>query len=135
MPPEAVPSNASIASTGFGIRYIGNWVYAYSGSFGASTTTTTRLDFHSGAGVIIGKWFFSGNVNITHPSDDEPGIATLFFNGELIAHQRYVSTKFGTTGPVPIIIPPHTHVEVKSDATDNIASRVATTSITGRVYE
>jgi len=38
---EALPPDASTASTGLGLRYIGDWAYAFSGAF--NSTTSSRL--------------------------------------------------------------------------------------------
>ena len=59
MAEASVPPEASVASTGKGIRYVGNWAYAHSGSVtnvdtGAAAQTTI-LDFTSGSGFIVAK--------------------------------------------------------------------------------
>ena len=54
---EPIQPGASIAATGLGIRYIGNYAYAYSGPVAADNTAggTALLDFTSGSGV---SWVF-----------------------------------------------------------------------------
>ena len=61
MATEAVPANASVASTGLGIRYIGEHAYALSGierDAGTGGANTTLLNFTSGAGYIRGTLDF-----------------------------------------------------------------------------
>ena len=51
---DTIPVSASVASTGKGIRYIGDYAYAYSGNYEANTTVIEGIiDFTSGAGVIV----------------------------------------------------------------------------------
>ena len=55
---DTIPVSASIASTGKGIRYIGDYAYAYSGvitSAGAGSADTTYLLFTTGSGLIVGQ--------------------------------------------------------------------------------
>ena len=53
---DTIPVSASIASTGKGIRYIGDHAYAYSGAVALDNTTdeNTYLEFTSGSGYIVG---------------------------------------------------------------------------------
>ena len=63
MEPEAVPANASVASTGLGIRYIQDWAYAFSGVVQANGADKTALDFISGTGLIVGKCYPTVNAD------------------------------------------------------------------------
>ena len=51
---DTIPVSASVASTGKGIRYIGDYAYAYSGTIEVTGTTTeiTMLEFTTGSGLI-----------------------------------------------------------------------------------
>jgi len=109
------------------------YAYAYSGSFGASSTVTTRLQFTTKSETIIGHWYFSGNVALTAPNNDEGGTAQLFFNDKLVSLQKFFQGTGNGLPMIPIIIPPYTTVRIDSDANDNQAARVATVSITGKV--
>ena len=51
---DTIPVSASVASTGLGIRYIGDWAFALSGIIGVTNSETTLLEFNSGAGLISG---------------------------------------------------------------------------------
>ena len=57
---DTIPVSASVASTGKGIRYIGDYAYAYSGVLDL-TSPKTALDFTSGAGYIVGKFEFNAD--------------------------------------------------------------------------
>ena len=70
---DTIPVSASIASTGKGIRYIGDYAYAYSGALAAAGSPgTDYLDFTTGAGLIIAnvQWFYiaaaTNDVNYRH---------------------------------------------------------------------
>ena len=60
---DTIPVSASIASTGTGIRYIGDYAYAYSGIVQASGSDTTALDFTTGSGVIVGVGYPTVNAD------------------------------------------------------------------------
>ena len=112
---DAIPASASIASTGKGIRYIGNWAYAYSGLIGVVTSTSplTALEFNTASNMIDAKFLWSY---------DPPAINTnqsltfeILMNDEII--HRFVEYINATYGPtidfplvIPIIIPPETSV-------------------------
>ena len=53
---DTIPVSASVASTGKGIRYIGNHAYAYSGIVAVDTNLTTLLDFSVDNNYIISKF-------------------------------------------------------------------------------
>ena len=53
---DTIPVSASITSTGLGIRYIGDYAYAASGTYEAKTSTQIIFDFTSGAGYIVGEF-------------------------------------------------------------------------------
>ena len=131
MPPEAVPSNASIASTGKGIRYVGEHCYAYSGNLTlAVATQVTAFDFTSGSGVIAAKF---------QTSIDADALSTSYFrifvtlNGVSIIHNLETRGAGSPSGDVMYLtIPPFTEVVIKLQG-DNDAT--ATAWLTGRVYE
>ena len=59
---DVIPTSASVASTGKGIRYIGDWAYAFSGDIddaASGSAATTMLDFTTGSGIIIGQIGFT----------------------------------------------------------------------------
>jgi len=126
---DVIPTSASTASTGKGIRYIGNWAYAYSGDIDISSGVTV-LDFTTGAGAINGKIYFTGNWA---DAGSAFVLFTLNFNGLTvmrIAERRDLGA--GSEQPFNIIIPPLTHVEAIYAGAG--VSALFTTVITGRVY-
>ena len=140
MPPEAVPSNASVASTGPGIRYIGKdpmLVYAFSGMQQVSTSNVTHLSFTSGGGVILAKITFCGSVKNTEITGGNITGYTIKFN-EQIAFRLKVDSfteDMPTVSTLPVIIPPFTIVEVAGLSDNSDAGFQTSVVITGRVYE
>ena len=133
MPPEAVPSNASVASTGLGLRYIGkDHCYAYSGlkNAGADSTEVTFLDFTTGGGLIVGMMQFFYAPDTVQDTD---AVYRIKVNDLTIA--QYIDTadiRQGWEGFVRVNFPPFTHVEA-TIAMLGVAQQQAVT-FTGRVY-
>ena len=126
---DTTPVSASIASVGKGIRYIGNWVYGYSGSVSVDTSETDLISATSGSGLIVAKW---------HPFYQTSSANNFAFyaylNKDLVQYVEVTSSEADTpyTG-LSIIIPPFTILELKSK---NLAagSHNMLATITGRVY-
>ena len=136
MPPEAVPSNASVASTGFGIRYIGKeHCYAYSGevSVGAVKDVAEEiLNFTSGAGFI--------NARFNYSLADTGGNDFLYvikFNGISI-YKYYIEhgavDRNQATSGLPLIIPPFTHVICEASNRSASAAKSNFVAMVGRVH-
>ena len=131
---DTIPVSASIASTGLGIRYIGNYCYAYSGVINASSSSaadTDMIDFTSGAGLIIGKLAFQ----TTEVASNAIYLEVLF-NGSTIIDGAWDNSGSGqatANTPIDIVIPPNTVVQVKWGITGGTGAD-ATVQITGRVY-
>ena len=135
MAEASVTPEASIASTGKGIRYIGNWVYAMSGVKSVDNNETVLLEFTTGAGLIyadFGFWYATavGGGNI---GDDY--LFRILFNDLLILTQNNNASKEIYHPNYPkLIIPPLTLVTVSAqNSTDTSANDISAT-LTGRVY-
>jgi hypothetical protein len=124
-----VQPEASVVQTGLGIKYIGDWIYAFSGDIvdGASgSAATPMLDFTTGSGVIIGQIGFT-----------EEGIANdnVFFkvniNGVTVINVAYDTAPTYTNVVYPITIPPFSDVLIKWGCS---GTETGTAWLTGRVY-
>ena len=100
---DTIPVSASVASTGLGIRYIGDYAYAFSGpvqNAGTGSASTTLLNFTSGSGIIVGTVDFTN----TNPAGHDTYL-DIFFNSVAIS-----TTKEANAALVPwrfhILIPP-----------------------------
>jgi len=134
--PDVVPTSASIASTGKGIRYIGNWAMAYSGLLQISNTDVTHLDFTSGAGLISGSISMTGPVLATDINNGENILFICYFNDLAIFNVKMNPAGEGMPGDttIPIIIPPLTRVVVKAKSTATSANYKTSCVMVGRVY-
>jgi len=134
MPP--VQPSASVAATGLGIRYIGNYCYAYAGVFDATTSDVTVFDFTTGSGIIVGEVQFNAPFNPSTIITGKTGALTVNFNGIIVAALK----ASGDVETMPamvtsqLIIPPQTEVLMTIISNGDDDSRKATITFTGRVY-
>ena len=134
---DTIPVSASIASTGKGIRYIGDYAYAYSGEVTTSgTDVTNTLDFTSGNGLIKAKISF-GIAGYTVSSDDFRIAVTM--NGETIFQVTFNNVEparlvDASLLNLKIIIPPRTAFTTTGQRAFGSGTATFTTLFTGRVY-
>ena len=133
---DTIPVSASVASTGLGIRYIGDHCYAYSGTFGNIAAGSTLLDFTSGSGYIVGKFVFNGAVRFAYANNGAITAWQLSFNDEVVILCKTESGDNDT--PMQsfqkVIIPPYTRVVLKVDSEEDNAAELLTATFAGRVY-
>jgi hypothetical protein len=131
-----VTGGANPAGIGIGLNYVGNYAYAYSGTFPGSTTTTTILDTNSGSEIIVGEFQLNACVATGSPNVGLITGADIEFDGQVIA--RIKADGQAETTPASetqkVVIPPYTRITVKVDADDNQAGRLGTVTFTGRTY-
>ena len=138
MPDASVQPEASTVSVGKSLRYIGNWAYAYSGSYEANNANQTVLDFTTGSGYIYGQIELFGGTNFDSPGDGAQTTGQVTFNGEVITVLKNV-TKYPSDGgqgggKCKVVIPPTTRVVVKIDSNEDNANELCHVVLTGRVY-
>ena len=116
---DTIPVSASVASTGLGIRYIGNLVYAYSGALTEVGSLTTALEFTSGSELIIGKMQFDGFYDPSNIEAGNVGICRILFNDEAISTLKIKSGSeaMPQAETAEVIIPPLTKVLVQYQGT------------------
>ena len=133
---DTIPVSASIASTGKGIRYIGNYAYAYSGAYGAETAASTKLEFTTGSGVIVGV--FQLNTPVSTGTGIQASTAQVLFNEEAVARIKTLGSTsnqgFSSSQTQDLIIPPFTKVKIIVTSTDDQSGQLGSVIITGRVY-
>ena len=126
-----VQPSASVAATGLGIRYIGGYVYAYSGSLNSDgTNDVQQLLFTSGSGIIVGTINWNRNDN----SNDD-SLQRILLNGtQLLGFYVSGGTTAPDRNPLPIIIPPFSKVDVRFSRVGGSETIASMCSIIGRVY-
>ena len=134
---EGIPPTASVASVGPGIRYAGDYVYAYSGTFQSSTTAQTVIETTTGSGIIVGEFQLNGPVQAAEPNVGTICTGDIKFNGETIAIIKTDTASESQPGSESqkVIIPPFTTISVSVDSDNNQAARLGTVTFTGRVYD
>ena len=136
---DVIQPSASIASPGLGLRYIGKeHCYAFSGTFAASQSEQTMLDFTTGSGFII------ATLTITAPlrmlaAEISSGITRgyqLDFNSQTVGMYKVDSSAedMPSNTQVQILIPPFTAVVLTCVDHVTDANDLGTANITGRVY-
>lgn len=132
---DPVQPEASVVQTGLGIRYIGDWAYAYSGAVVINNDTQTQLLFTTGSGVIKGRyeWGFDA-ANMA----SNKVVGYIIKMNDLLVYEMIVETVTTQSGmdmdkPVHLIIPPFTKVEVQA-YTNHTANMDSFGVFTGRVY-
>ena len=135
---DVIQPSASIASTGKGIRYIGQHCYGYSGTVVIGAVQSQfypMLEFTGGSGYIIGKLQIGSNVAGGSSGDNFELKLELNGIAVMIAEAQQVP-QTEPMGYVPwdILIPPFTKTTFSMA---NVANADATDwfmILTGRVY-
>jgi len=137
MATELVAANASVASTGLGIRYIGNRnCYAYSGELIVADATVTCLEFTTGAGYIMAD--FSQSIDASQIDQGQLIGFSIELNSIVVCkfeeHVRsYAGQEYIGLQKYEFLIPPLTHVTTKA-YTDDSSNNPFFHTLTGRVY-
>ena len=127
---DTIPVSASIASTGPGIRYIGNWAYAYN-SLDVTTVELSLLEFTSGSGLIIAKIQF----NKTNEDGDD-FLYQVYLNDEAVSGwvNFYGATGTSINNVTTVLIPPFSKVKCTADNVSGGIARPINCGLVGRVY-
>jgi len=129
---DTIRVSASIASTGPGLRYIGRYVYAYSGAVSVDNNLTSLIEEVSGSGLIIAKVQFS---YITHAVQDYE--YQIYLNDLLVWSQNIATAGIsdGTAFNIAfIMVPPFTKLKITAIGKSDGTGRDMAASLTGRVY-
>ena len=114
---DTIPVSASIASTGFGLRWVGKHCYAYSGTFNVDTTAFTMLEWDSGALAIKGTFYGYGPIKFdsTDLNTGHFGGFQISFNGQVVAIMKSDTSQhdMGQVMQFTAVIPPLTTVLVE----------------------
>ena len=128
---DVIQPSASIASTGLGIRYIGDYAYAFSGILGINNVETTMLEFTTGSGFIVAEFQF---MYCDVGSDDFRYNISL--NGTPTS--RYSlnagTLQSNTNTPLNLILPPNTLVVCSAVNRTGASAQDQAVTMTGRVY-
>jgi len=118
------------ASIGKDLIVIGDHAYAYSGiqTIASAGTFQTLLEFTTGSSLFVGTSSWCGDSASTADF-----YTNIYLNGVLVWNAAYLDGRAANNDqPLPLVIPPYTHVEVKitSDTTEDVAVTMA-----GKIYK
>jgi len=136
MAEASVTPEASVASTGKGIRYIGRHCYGFSGEIGCSTSPQTAFDFVSGSGYILFKATFTGPLLFSDPTTGREANWQISLN-EIVVANSHTDTTSGNIiqqQHVTFLVPPLTKVKIELDCNDTEPTYVNCAVLIGRVY-
>jgi len=130
------PVGGSFTGPAEALEIVGDFAYAYSGDFPASTTTATRLSFTTGNYLFVGEIRLCGMINEALAQDGRIATMTVKMNDSKILFSKTAAAEedMPSADVCPIIIPAYTKIEVLSDANDDDAGILGTISMTGRIY-
>ena len=126
-----VQPSASVAATGLGIRYIGDWAFGFSGIVPCDNNNTLMMEFTSGSGFIDMQLVV---MNSSGAGDDF--LYSLYLN-DVISIQWYalgVQDPLAGKNPIPVLIPPFTKFTLRGDNQGATTERHHTVNFSGRVY-
>ena len=130
---DTTPVSASIASTGEGIRYVGNRAYAYSGAVASPNSATpdaTLLEFTSQAGILICEVQF-----VDETTGNAIRLLQFKLNDNVVMLNKYQIVGGYAIGPQPqysLVLPPNTKFQLNFSINGTTDNGYAT--LAGRVY-
>ena len=131
-------NNAAFLGGNLGLSIIGEHAYAFSGTFPASTSDQTMLQFTTGREYIVGEWFLSGGVSYAAANlgDGQHTGYRITINGSVVSIVKLssITEAMETTATEPMIIPPYSNVQVEILSSANSGTQLGTCSFVGRVY-
>ena len=128
---DTIPVSASIASTGKGIRYVGNHCYAYSGIVAVDNNETELIDTVTGAGYL--KLFWDSSYSPNAYTTDRYTFK-LYLNDLLTHAEFHYDNNIETMGITRVLIPPLTKLKITAQNVTDTSSQDCLTILTGRVY-
>lgn len=137
MAEASVTPEASVASTGKGIRWVGKSCYAYSGTYNIDTTAFPMLEWDSGALAVTGTFYGYGPIKFdsTSLNSGQFGGFRISFNGKIIAIMKADTSQhdMGQVMQFKAIIPPQTSVLVEGLGYATTADFLMECNFTGKV--
>ena len=133
---DTTPVSASIATTGQSFRYIGNYVYGFSGTFEASNASADMFSFTTGSGIIVGEFTFNGQVRYVSGSAGGHSVFELQLNDLTVGVYKTETAASDMPSQLfqRVVIPPQTKVLVKCISGEDTSTELLTCLFHGRVY-
>jgi len=110
--------------------------YAFSGTFQASVSTQTMLDFTTNSEYLVGQLFMSGGVSYASGNlgDGQHTGYRIKINGVIVSIVKLssITEAMETTATQPLIIPPNSQVTVEILSSGDSATQLGTCSFSGQ---
>lgn len=128
---QPVQPAASVAATGLGIRYVGDYAYASSGKVVCDDSGATLLEFSSGTGILtIDIEMFSWGDASTN--EDMSFLFSL--NDQDVGYVRLGSSVEHYRNPIIMLIPPLTKFKAFGKNEGGSSNNSLAVLLSGRVY-
>jgi len=116
------------------IEIIGEHAYAYN-KLSASTTSAAAMSFTTGNYYFVGTLQFNMPFNYGSPADSI-GYLQANLNGSVVSLLTVgnLAPDANEQATQELIIPPYTEVEINIKSNGNVADRLSTVTLTGRIY-
>jgi len=125
----------SFTGTAEALELVGDFAYAYSGTFESLDSSQTMLNFQTGNFTFVGRVHCNGAVNVSNVGAGLVDSFTVTMGGSTIA---LLKTETGSERQwaawVDIVIPPYTEVTVTTVADASNSGYLLTALMTGRIY-
>jgi len=131
MAEASVTPEASVASTGKGVRYVGTHLYGYSGVIGVNNNETSLLEFTSGSGYAV------INIQYNYAESDGDDIIYRTYLNDIVVQQFITdhAKLYGWMNSfIRIVVPPNSKVKCTAENLGSSSTRSQVCSLTGRVY-
>ena len=134
MPHEAsVQPEASTVSTGKGLRYVGNWIYGFSGLVTVQNSPVALFETTTGSGLIVCQiGMFTSDT-----STNNAEIAVSLNDVNVIVFEVLNTTQgdyLNGFAPMDLIIPPLSKFKLTAVNTASSSGMTWYATVTGRVY-
>ena len=129
------PTGGSFTGPAETLEIVGDHAYCVSGDQPSSTTPATVMNFRTGNFYLVGEF----QVNMAVQANATPSsvsYAIIDFNGTTVSRlvAGLTSADSQTTTTTLLVIPAYTDVSVSLYSDANESARLATLSLTGRIY-
>ena len=128
-----VAGGANPTGTGNTLNYIGNHAYANSGTYEATTSSQTVLEFTTGNNYIVGTLQLNSAIQFSNVSLRQTD-AKISYDSQTVALIVGSAEDAPVSQATDILIPPFTNVKIEVISAVDDSDNFVTVSIVGRVY-
>ena len=128
-----VAGGANPTGPGNTLNYIGNHAYANSGTYEATTSSQTVLEFTTGNNYIVGTLQLNSAIQFSYVSLRQTA-AKISYDSQTVALIVGSAEDAPVSQATDILIPPFTNVKIEVISAVDVSDNFVTVSIVGMVY-